>query len=346
MGEPLDLPERATPPAGESTLSLAAPKGGSRVPVRTGPGLFGLLARKLGLGRQGKEVRHRLVEEWNIGVLNRPIESLLDEDPNRDVRWLPAPAKGGSRSMPFGWHHQGQLHVVYRRTEGSGSPSAIARIRPKPEGTLKRSRMLLEGEEPYSYPCVVEHADEILMVPEQCALGRVDLYRFDEATSELVLLRTLLDLPLASPTLFRYQGTWWLMGTSAGRADSELLAFHASTLEGPFMPHAMNPLKTDVHSARPGGTPFMVRNHLWRPVQDLGGEHPRVRINRIVALTPELFAEEESPVLKAMAGAWCGGMRTLSQVGAITLVDGLRHAPRPKRHGPIGHLLPNGRLRK
>ena len=84
----------------------------------------------------------------------------------------------------------------------------------------------------------------------------------------------------------------------------------------------MNPVKSDIRSSRPGGTPFVVDGVLHRPSQDdsrvYGG---RLVINRVVELTPDRFGEE--PVRAVGPDpAYPDGLHTLSAAGRRTLVDG------------------------
>lgn len=318
--------------AGRELGQLAVPPGPRNLGLPGNWAMLHLMYLRMMQGNAGKQSP---AGEWNIGVLPHPLRNLLGEDPDRHVRWLPAPAQGNSRSTPFGWFQQEHLNVLYMKSGRNRERPVIARLRPKQDNNLKRSRTVLDAPGPLSYPCIVEHEGGRYAVPEQCASGRVDLYRMHEETAALEPIGTLLDQPLHSPTLFLHGARWWLLGTSPAMPDARLLAFHADRLEGPYLPHALNPLKEDVRSARPGGTPFVVDGVLWRPSQDLGQGIPRIRINRVLSLAPGHFQEEAGEVLKPMRGPWGHGMRTVSQVNEVTLVDGLR-LPQGKASGKPG----------
>src|SRR5690606_31634481 len=90
--------------------------------------------------RQRKGRPNKAVEEWNIGVLPQPLGTLLHERPNLNVRWLPPPAAGQTRSTPYGWIREGTLNVLYEKFQRSAGKGVIARIRPKRDNNLKRSR--------------------------------------------------------------------------------------------------------------------------------------------------------------------------------------------------------------
>ncbi len=184
-------------------------------------------------------------DEWNIGVLYQPIASLLDAKPSLNVRWLPSPGSGQQRKTPFGYLTDGQLNVLYGKYDSSKNKSAISRIRPKRDNVLKRSRMMLSNEHTLSHPFLLEHDGRLFVIPESSA-GRVELYEVHVTNEALVFVRTLLEEPLCSPTVFRHEGRWWLFGTKEPLADVALYAYHAAELEGPWTAHVSNPLKMDV----------------------------------------------------------------------------------------------------
>lgn len=263
-------------------------------------------------------------QEWNIGILHQPITALLEENASMNVRWLPPPSSGRSRSEPFGYTADDQLNVLYRKHGGSSGQSSIARIRPKADNVLKRSRPMLEGAGISGYPFVVEREGAAYVVIAHTT--GTDLYRVNAGNDGLDHVGQLIGRPLIAPTLFQAHGRWWLFATDPALPDTALLAFHASEMTGPYTPHNMNPLKLDARSARPAGTPFESAGSWWRPALDATDKDLySVVLNRIDALTPDLFNEVPVKRLEPFRGTTYGhGFRTLCAMGQITLVDGLR----------------------
>jgi hypothetical protein len=99
----------------------------------------------------------------------------------------------------------------------------------------------------------------------------------------------------------------------------------ADDLLGDWHPHASNPVKIDVRSARPAGTPFVHDGVLYRPAQDCSRSYGGgVAICRVDALTPTEFREEVVRVIRSMPNAYRRGTHTLASIGDATLVDGKR----------------------
>ena len=313
--------------AGRTDASKGIPST-SEAPLLEAPGNLDLLnflftcnANRIAHDRRRKAAR----DEWNIGVLYQPIASLLEAKPSLNVRWLPSPGPGQRRRAPFGYVVDGQLNVLYGKYDSTKGKGDISRLRPKRDNVLKRSRTMIANGHTLSHPFLLEHEGRWWVIPESSE-GRVDLYQVSTANETLEFVRTLLDEPLCAPTVFQHEGRWWLMGTKAPWEDVALYVFHAASLEGPWTPHALNPVKMDVRSARPAGTPFVHQGQLYRPALD-NSRTPgwRVALMRVLELSPTSFREELVKTIGPLKGsAWSHGMGTLSAVGDLTLVDGKR----------------------
>ena len=90
----------------------------------------------------------------------------------------------------------------------------------------------------------------------------------------------------------------------------------------------MNPVKFDVHSSRPAGTPFWHNGSLYRPAQDSSRTYGgAIVINRITKLTLDEFQEETAIHLDPFRHTrYPDGWHTLSAAGSITVLDGKRMA--------------------
>ena len=282
----------------------------------------------LGERRSATKQEVRRAGDWNIGILHQPISSLLDTDQSLNVRWLPSPSEGDQRTEPFGYiAHDGQMNVLYRKKYHSKHTDEIARLRPKPEGILKRSRIMLSSAASLTYPFVVQQPEATYAVISYPHQGRTELFRVAEKNDALDLIKTLIDKALINCTSIFFDGLWWMFGTDPDAPDNVLLAYHSQQLDGPYQPHALNPLKVDHNGSRPAGSLFMKDGVLWRPALDTSDPDTMsvVVLNRIDELTPQRFREVPMKRFAGFRGTTYGhGVRTLCAMGNITLVDGVR----------------------
>ena len=207
-------------------------------------------------------------------------------------------------------------------------------------------RPILDLDVHLSYPFVLpEKEGSWAFAPESSGLNEVAIYRTDlgGGTAERVGA-SLTDFPAVDPTIVEFEGKWWLFATDGARnEDGHLHVWYGDGPRGPWSPHRLNPVKCDVRSARPGGTPFVVDGVLYRPAQDdsraYGGA---LVVNRLDRLTPEAFAETTVARLAPdESGPFPAGIHTLSAVGSSMLVDGKRY-----RFEPLTKLRRLARLRR
>jgi hypothetical protein len=179
-----------------------------------------------------------------------------------------------------------------------------------------------------SYPFLIEDGGKTYCVPETAHAGEVGLYESLEFPNRWAKVAVLLEgFAGVDPTVFRHEGRWWLMCTELGRdVDTALHLFYATDLRGPWTPHARNPVKIDVRSARPGGPPFVHEGALYRPAQDCSRHYGwRIAVQRVKDLSPTRFREETVTILEPSPDSrYPLGRHTLSAVGDVVLIDGHR----------------------
>jgi hypothetical protein len=108
------------------------------------------------------------------------------------------------------------------------------------------------------------------------------------------------------------------------RAHSELYLYWSSALDGEWTPHPLNPVVSDVRSARAAGRVFERDGALIRPGQDSGPRYGyAVTFNRIDVLTPEAY--RETPAWRMEPGVLPGAIAThaYDSDGVYEVVDGL-----------------------
>lgn len=311
-----------------------------RTPVRPDGrqtlGLVGRLAWNYVRNVAAEICRH---EQWSVGTVGHPPEAFVESGESLWVRWLPTMSRQLYRADPFGIQIDGTLRVMaeeFDYTDGLGRLVSLrigrdGRPRPDGAGAPAPRGIPAEGDEPVhiSYPYLFSHGESTYCVPETSEARVVRLYRARDFPSEWETVATLVeDFAAVDPTIFRYDDRWWLFCTDLdGGSHTHLHAWWASELTGPWAPHALNPLKTDVRSARPAGTPFRHHGALFRPAQDCSKTYGgAIALNRVVDLSPTRFRETTVGYLRPDPdGPYPDGLHTLSAAGDRTLVDGMRY---------------------
>jgi hypothetical protein len=299
-------------------------------------------------------VRSRLLQydHWNIGIVRQPIRAFLDpKHRSPTVEWLPPRGRNEFIADPFGVVRDDKVMVFCEFLDYRNGVGEIAALRPSEPTTLIPVAIGPTPAVHLSYPMVFEHDGRLLCIPETHAAREVALYAAEHFPDRWVKIATLVEnAAIVDATLFRHDDNWWLAGAAdpgETRFGADLHLWYSPAITGPWRAHAGNPVKTDVRSSRPAGTPFVVDGFLYRPAQDssvtYGG---RVVINRVLCLTPNSFEEEVVAYVEPdINGPYPDGLHTLSAVGDLTLIDGkrFRFAPAEFRRvlaRMIGRRLP------
>lgn len=180
---------------------------------------------------------------------------------------------------------------------------------------------VLEESWHLSYPFIFKNKGTIYCIPESKDRKNVELYKFDINTMKLIHVRTLIpDLEAVDPTLIYHQNHWYLFFTAGYATNVELHIWHAENLEDNFIPHVLNPVKSNISNARPAGSLFYLDGKLYRPAQDCSRSYGgRIIINEVKILSEDSFLEMAVNVLEPPPSFQ--GLHNLSFAGDSMLFD-------------------------
>jgi hypothetical protein len=272
-------------------------------------------------------------DQWNVGRIDRPISSFLSSGAAANVHWLKSPRRSEYFADPFGAWQEDRLTILYEHFSYCSNRGTIAAIEcAQDAGAHNAPAAVRIGPQPavhLSYPYLIEAEDRLLCIPESYEAAEVGLYELERFPDRWVKVANLLEgSQIVDASLFRHEGRWWLAGSEPTHkgASCELNLWYAAAPTGPWHPHAGNPVKIDVRSARPGGTPFYADGVLYRPAQDCTKTYgDRIIINRVVTLTTTAFCEVPAATVEPdPSGPYPAGLHTLSSAGASTLIDAKR----------------------
>ncbi|HZM37371.1 MAG TPA: hypothetical protein VFC18_23130 [Burkholderiales bacterium] len=228
---------------------------------------------------------------------------------------------------PFPLERDGRYYVFFEELVYSTGKGHIAMLEIDAEGRASAPVRVLERDHHLSYPFLLEHQGELYMVPESAQSGTVELYRCIDFPRRWKRHKVLLEgVRLVDATLHRGPDRWWMFANgAAGEArvfDDELHLFHAPGLFGDWQPHARNPVKSDARGARPAGALLWRNGMLYRPAQICVPRYGAgVALQRVLRLTPQLYAERQEKQLLPDPDCGLLGLHTVNRAGHLTVVD-------------------------
>jgi hypothetical protein len=254
--------------------------------------------------RGASEAMNRVLLEDRWRILLAPFRGLDDAAPLKPVTIEP-PA-GRYWADPFLVRSEEGLHMfveeyIYRERRGVIAHVLLDRIEP---GRVLRglpSQVVMDRRCHLSYPFLFTHAGRLYMMPETSAERTIELWEPEEFPLRWRLAKILMSgVSATDSSLLHWQDRWWLFTNidRNGMNDhrNELHVFHApDPIEGPWQPHAANPVLIDARCARMAGGFLSAAD--GRPVRcgQVQGRHygMRVTYRLITELTPTRYAETE-----------------------------------------------------
>lgn len=275
-------------------------------------------------GRAALEELFSGTANWNVGIVPEPIQR-FSEDVSAEIDWFPRSRNDGFLADPFAVTIDGQEYIFVEDFDYADCQADIAYIE-FPDG-FDDGVFHTAHKEPFhvSYPYVFEHEGDVFATPETSEANEIRLYRIHEP-DHWSLEQTLVEIGGLAPTIYRSQDRWWLFFNEPEYDSTKLHLWYSSELTGEWTPHANNPVKTDVRSSRPAGTPFQVQGDLYRPAQYRArGFGEWIVLNKVTDLTPTRFREVPVGEIVPRDGEpYSSGRHTVSSGDGFTLVDGKR----------------------
>ncbi len=167
------------------------------------------------------------------------------------------------------------------------------------------------------------------MIPETGGNRSIDLYRCTEFPGKWEFLKSIMkNINAVDTTLFNHSGKWWLF-TVIDKIDSELavspelyLFYSDDFLSDTWTSHPMNPVITDVRTARPAGKIFIQDGKIYRPSQDCSGSYGNsFDINHILTLSESEYEEKNVIKVKPEWKKSLKGTHTFNFDSGFTIID-------------------------
>lgn len=291
-------------------------------------------ARRVGAYAWDSLGRRLKRERWSIGIADQPVEAVIRERRLAPLRWISGQPDDRFYADPFPLREEGgRLDVLVECAPYAVARGRLALIAVDGERRLVSETDALDMPHHLSYPFILREGDATFVLPESWEADRLSAFRVETGSAALVHDSELMTgKAIVDPTLLWHGGRWWLFCCDRHDDDvTNLFVFHAQRWQGPYLPHPMNPVKTDVRSSRPAGAFVEVDGELYRPAQDCALRYGNaIAINRVVELDERRFREEVAFVLRPdPAGPFPDGLHTINGLGDVTVVDGERMSFEP-----------------
>ncbi|RWZ58065.1 hypothetical protein EQV77_09780 [Halobacillus fulvus] len=264
-------------------------------------------------------------EYWNVGISRQTFEQLTDGEPLK-VDWMDQ-RKDVFYADPFMYRDGDSWKIIMEEVDHRVVKGFISEWTLDENGKVKEDKGTIQLPVHLSYPYMIQYEGDFYCIPESSAAKEAVLYKWMDGWQPVKTL--IAGFAAIDSTIIQHENRWWLFCTRATsyRGDNEELhVFYADELMGEWTPHPLNPVKIDVRSSRPAGTPFYNKGELYRPAQDCSKTYGgRIAINRVQTLTVDDFEEETVKIIDPVQDSdYSSGVHTISFVNDQAVVDGKR----------------------
>lgn len=163
-----------------------------------------------------------------------------------------------------------------------------------------------------SYPYVFEWEGSNYMVPETLGANEIRLYKSHDFPRDWRLVCSLVPGGHADPSIFWYEGRWWMFACDTPFEHRSLRLYSAPQLEGMWEQHPESPIiENDSRIARPAGRVVAFGDRLLRFAQDCSGQYGKqVWVFEITQLSRNEYRERRALSVPIIGAGNRGGWRT------------------------------------
>lgn len=274
---------------------------------------------------------------WNIGFVELSPKDIVKSDSTQiPVHWVKHSYKDRFFADPFILSvDEKEIRVLVEDFPYYDKRGVISLLTiDRKTYTLLKKKVVLKQPFHMSYPFILRKDNgDIWVAPEASQSGNLYYYLMNQRSAMLENQRLLINEPLLDSTIVEYNGQWWLFCTKRGDASNrDLFIYYSDAPEGPWVPHAKNPVISDMAMARPAG--YLVKDGevLYRVIQKCDCHYGEaINITKVMKLSTIEYEEVFVKELRAQKDEYDHSFHTINGFGNITVVDGVRMQFAPTR---------------
>ena len=168
------------------------------------------------------------------------------------------------------------------------------------------------------------------MIPETSENRTIELYECEQFPYKWKFRRNLAEhITAVDSTILHHNNKWWVFTNieehpGAMSLDELFIFYTDDIINGTLQPHPLNPVVSDVRSARPAGRIFPVNGKLMRPSQICAPYYGwGTSINEITELSETSYEEKPVTTIKPDLTQRIAGVHTISIANDLAVIDAL-----------------------
>lgn len=245
------------------------------------------------------------------------------------------PPKDRFWADPHVIHSNDTYYIYFEELMYNTNRGHISVIEMDKQGNCKDPVVVLKKDYHLSYPFIFKHHDKYYMLPESEENQTIELYESTELPFQWTFKMNLMEnVKAVDTTLFFKDNKWWLFTAmedveGSGLGDELYLFWSEELFTQKWQPHPLNPVVSDVRTARPAGKIFIHHNKIYRPSQNCSVRYGyATNMNEIITLNEQEYYEKKVAAITPNWDQDVLGTHTFIYEGDLTIVDA--YYPRSK----------------
>jgi hypothetical protein len=258
-------------------------------------------------------------KDWYLGWMHRK-----DQLSFKKIKKI-IPPKNHFWADPFIVSYKGEELLFFEDFEYSKNKGIISYCKfDKQAKKFNNAQPVLETDYHLSFPFTFLRDDELYVVPETKSANSISLYQW---TGEKLQFKNLLiDNVKAVDTSILYKDNkYWLFTSQQISSYGTIFhqhIYYADNLEGPYLPHAMNPINNSSKLSRAAGGILKIDNDLYRTSQDCQETYgQKIQLYRIEDLTTTNYKETWVDTIEANWEKNLEKIHTINQSDNLVVID-------------------------
>ncbi len=246
------------------------------------------------------------------------------------------PPKDRLWADPFILHRDGKHYVFIEESFLPPRKKGFISVMVMDEhGKFDTPQKIIEEDYHMSYPFLFEWEGDLYMMPESNQNRTLDIYKCTSFPYEWEFHKHVMqDITAVDATIhFEEDRCWMFVNIKSPQGASAWDELHLFYADSPFADHwtahPMNPVVTDVRSARPAGNIYKMDGKLYRPSQNCSVRYGYgLKVHEIKKLTTTEYQESEVLSIEPDWDPKIKTVHTFNHQHSLAFIDGIMNRPK------------------
>jgi hypothetical protein len=261
----------------------------------------------------------RKTEDWHIGWMRKDEQYSL-----RKIKKI-YPPKNHFWADPFITTFKNEELLFLEEYEYTKNKGRIINLKlDKITNQFHGAKSVLETNYHLSFPFTLIDNGELYVIPETKSNNTISLYQWINEKLEFKC-NLITDIKAVDTTVLYKDSKYWLFTSQQISKYGTIFhqcIYYAEKLEGPYIPHEMNPISSSSKVSRAAGGILKIANHFYRSSQDCSETYgKKVSLFKIEELTTKTYKEVEVDSIEAKWDKEISKIHTFNQSNNIIVVD-------------------------